>query len=884
MVTASADVSASPQAVQQEAATTADSSDLKPAWCLFAAPVAVALGLAGLTVSLAADGPTPTQLIGVILVALWAAAGVALGVRRRQDRLGPIVLAVAIAGGAICLAEALVASERLDDAGDDLAAIALRLGLSMLPAFALHMFVALPDGRLSSRARQRAVVAGYVVGLAVGGMLSSDVDSITTWPIVGLWVIAITAGIYASSLRYRVAGAIERGRMQWIGWGLTVTAEGVFVMIALRLLTDWPHDPGTVSLAMTGLVPIAIIAGTLPKMVAHVDRLLTHTVAVAGLTALILGIYVIVVLGLGRTPEGSERTLLLLSMVAAAIAALLYLPARRWLTERANRLVYGVRVAPDETLRTFGQRLTRSIPLDELMLQLAENLRSSMRLASAEVWTGQDGRYGQTAGVPHRQPPPITIGPTELPVVARAGVSGGTWLDIWLPQLVGPSGSSAMRVAPVAHSGLLLGFIVVSRKPDGEPFTETEDTVLTEIARQIGLALHNVQLDTALQASLDELRVSNQELQNSRARIVAAGDSERRKLERNLHDGAQQHLVALAVKLRLAADAVEDDPEDAMAMIEEPNSAPWPTASSRRCSCRAGSTTRCPRQPDERPYRRPSTSSTSAATATTSRRPCTSARSRRSRTPASTPARTQPQRSWSWRPMACSASRSATTARDSTCRTALQPAGTASSTWLTVSAHSGAGWKLCRPSAGAPPSPAPSPCPDPESGPIGVAAGFPEATDHPRRQLVLVDVGDGPARAGPGGKVFGGVRRHEYHLDRRIVTGDDAGRLDPVEFTHVDVHQDELRRHRRTGVDRLFARCHLGDQFEPGDAGDDRPGGGAERWLVVDDHHRHAFGPLFGWLFVELFCHRDSLITSRAACHPHMPCTPPPGGVELEHR
>ena len=84
-----------------------------------------------------------------------------------------------------------------------------------------------------------------------------------------------------------------------------------------------------------------------------------------------------VVLGLGRTPRGSERTLLLLSMLAAGIAALLYLPARHWLTERANRLVYGDRVAPDETLRTFGQRLTRSIPLDELMLQLAENLRRS---------------------------------------------------------------------------------------------------------------------------------------------------------------------------------------------------------------------------------------------------------------------------------------------------------------------------------------------------------------------------------------------------------------------------------------------------------------------------------------------------------------------------
>ena len=81
-------------------------------------------------------------------------------------------------------------------------------------------------------------------------------------------------------------------------------------------------------------------------MVARVDRLLTHTVALAGLTALVVAVYVVVVLGLGRTPSGRERTLLLLSMVAAGVAALLYLPARRWLTERANRLVYGERVPP----------------------------------------------------------------------------------------------------------------------------------------------------------------------------------------------------------------------------------------------------------------------------------------------------------------------------------------------------------------------------------------------------------------------------------------------------------------------------------------------------------------------------------------------------------
>ena len=170
-------------------------ADLKPAWCLLAAPVAIGFALAGVVVSADADGPTATQIVGVVLVVLWACAGVALGVRRRQDRLGPIVLAGAIAGGVTCLAEALVASARLDGSTDDLASVALRLGLALLPAFALHLLTALPDGRLTSRGPQRTVVAGYVVGLAVGGALCLDRDTIATWPIVALWIAALAAGI-----------------------------------------------------------------------------------------------------------------------------------------------------------------------------------------------------------------------------------------------------------------------------------------------------------------------------------------------------------------------------------------------------------------------------------------------------------------------------------------------------------------------------------------------------------------------------------------------------------------------------------------------------------------------------------------------------------------
>ncbi len=543
--------------------------DAPTSWWLLAAPLAVGLSIATLWVDLDADGPTSTRTVGLVLVMLWTGAGLALGHWQRAERVWPVVLTFAIGGGALSLFAALDARSEAGQEAVDPFGIGVPLTASLLPAIMLHLFVSLPDGRLATRQRTRGVLVGYGLALAAGAAMAGNDSTVSSVALIVLWIAALGFGVYAALARYRTAGAVDRRRLQWIGWGLTVAAEGVLVVAALRILANWPSSPGAVALALTGLVPLSMIAGTRPKMVARVDILLTHTVALAGLTVLILAIYVIVVLGLGHTPRGSERPLLLLSMGAAAIVALLYLPARRWLTERANRLVYGVRVAPDETLRTFGQRLTRSIPLDELMLQLAENLRASMVLTSAEIWTGQDGRYELMAGVPHRRPPPIAIGPKELPVVARAGVSGGTWLDIWVPQLIGPSGSSAMRVAPVAHAGLLLGFIVVTRRPDGETFTETEDTILTEIARQIGLALHNAQLDTALQASLDELRVRNRELQDSRARIVAAGDQERRKLERNLHDGAQQHLVALAVKLRLARDAVEDDPPDAIAMIDE---------------------------------------------------------------------------------------------------------------------------------------------------------------------------------------------------------------------------------------------------------------------------------------------------------------------------
>ena len=251
------------------------------------------------------------------------------------------------------------------------------------------------------------------------------------------------------------------------------------------------------------------------------------------------------------------------------MAALIFVPVRARFVESATRFVYGSREAPDEVLRTFGSRLTRAIPMDELLLQLAESLRKTMGLTSAEVYTGTGEVLERTASVPDLGPASLVVSPRERPVVTRAGVSGTAWASVWLPALLEGRESEQIRVAPVSHAGELLGLIVVERTSMASTFSEDDDRVLADLARQVGLALHNSQLDTALQTTLDEVRKQADALRESRARIVASGDAERRRVERNLHDGAQQHLVALAVNLRLARDIIVDDQEAGLEMLDQ---------------------------------------------------------------------------------------------------------------------------------------------------------------------------------------------------------------------------------------------------------------------------------------------------------------------------
>jgi len=511
----------------------------------------------------------PGRLELAILVGIWAVTAVFVTRQRPEEPLGFLLAGGALLGGVAVLGAAMFGREGILESTRDVAAAMRAFGCVGVFAVALQAALGLPDGRLGSTARKVTAGLGYAAAGAVGAVLYTGRPDFRLTPLVALGAVFVVTGVTGFIARCQRATVMQRPRLQWSVWGALVAAAVAVVTAVLAALVDWPGHVLAVCVAGTVAIPLSLALGSLRRQAIRIDRLLVHTIVLVGLVCLVGIVYLLVLLGLGRRPAGDERTLLGLSLLAAALAALAWVPARERLTDLATRRVYGERHAPDEVLRTFGSRLTRALPLDELLLQLAESLKKTMNLDVAEVWTRTAGRVERAVSVPDRGPARLELGPEEELVVARAGVSGPAWARVWVPSLVGPSADAVMRVAPVTNSGELLGLIVV-RRPDGAiPFDEDDDQALTELARQVGLALHNVKLDSALQESLDEVRRQADELRASRARIVEATDAERRRIERDLHDGAQQHLVALAVSVNLVRQIADNDPDTAKAMLEQ---------------------------------------------------------------------------------------------------------------------------------------------------------------------------------------------------------------------------------------------------------------------------------------------------------------------------
>ena len=199
--------------------------------------------------------------------------------------------------------------------------------------------------------------------------------------------------------------------------------------------------------------------------------------------------------------------------------ALLFQPLRRRAQHVANRIVHGQRATPYQVLSDFAQ-------------DMAGQLAAAAGATQVEVWVRVGSQLRPRVTWPPGSPPPPAVALT----VGRE-----------LPPL------DATRAVAVRHTDELLGAITLC-KPRNEPVSAAEDKLLTHLASQAGLVLRNVRLTAELQASIGDL-------QESRRRLVQAQDAERQRIERNLHDGAQQQLVSLAVQLRLLEDAADDPGE-----------------------------------------------------------------------------------------------------------------------------------------------------------------------------------------------------------------------------------------------------------------------------------------------------------------------------------
>ena len=361
--------------------------------------------------------------------------------------------------------------------------------------------------------------------------------------VMALVMIGLMAATVASLVvRYRRAQGDEREQIRWLMLAGAVTV--------VWFLMPFQHGNGGwvdfVQGFVLTLIPIAVGVAILHYRLYDIDVVINKTVVYVSLAAFITLVYVAIVVMLGGL-IGAANESLGLSIVATAIVAVAFQPVRERVQRFANRLVYGERATPYEVLARFSERVAGTYATEDVLPRTARVIAEGTGAERAEVW--------------------LRIG-DELVLGAAWPTEGDGRRAVSLPPGASLELAGADRTVPVRYHDELLGAIGVA-KPAGESVSPAEDKLLLDLSSQAGVVLSNVRLTADLEARLEQIARQAAELRASRQRIVLAQDAERRRLERNIHDGAQQHLVALAVKLRLARGLIRTDPARARAMLEE---------------------------------------------------------------------------------------------------------------------------------------------------------------------------------------------------------------------------------------------------------------------------------------------------------------------------
>jgi signal transduction histidine kinase len=508
--------------------------------------------------------------IGVILPIGFSLIGALLVSRRPRNTIGWIFLGIGLFVGVDGLASEYVVRSLHFHRLPFVAWVAwLQTWVVWLvypSGLALFLFLLFPDGRFQSRRWRRlgwvaatCMTAGVLLNmvqptitvtgsrplrnpLAVKAL--ATVSSYNSFAWLPVWIGGLgllVAAMVGTMLRTRRSTGELRQQLRWLGYAAGVTAGFLVTLVAASLID--PRLPNgwwdlVLVLGFGVAVPVSCGIAILKHGLYELDIVVSKTVVYGVLAAFFTAVYVAVVVGIG-TGIGSNRNPFL-TLLAAAVIALAFNPVRERARHFANRVVYGTRATPYEVVSEFAQRMAGTYSLDDVLPRMARILGEGTGASRARVWlrVGEELRPSASWGDPEGIEGPLPVRDGQLPIME--GVS---------------------MVVEVRHHGDLLGALTVT-KPPNDPLNPAEGKLLGDLAAQAGLVLRNVRLTEELRANLDDLRASRQ-------RIVAAQDHERRRLERNIHDGAQQQLVALAMKANLARSLVGRDEAMEGALLDQ---------------------------------------------------------------------------------------------------------------------------------------------------------------------------------------------------------------------------------------------------------------------------------------------------------------------------
>ncbi|MDH5224604.1 MAG: histidine kinase [Actinomycetota bacterium] len=347
---------------------------------------------------------------------------------------------------------------------------------------------------------------------------------------LGVFLLAapllVVGGFVSLVVRMRsTTDDVLRHQIRWLAYAASVMA----LFFLLSWLPGLGNDEGwggaiqTIGAMSFMLIPVATGLAILRYRLYDIDVVIRKTLVIAVVVGFIALVYVAVVAGVGAV-VGASSNAPLLSALAAAIVALVFQPVRARARRFADRIVYGKRATPYEVVATFGDQLAGTYAADDVLPRTARVLGEGVGAARAEVR--------------------MAIG-DEMRSVASWPVDAPHAPDDF--------------VAEVRHQGEVLGELAIAM-PANDPLDGTREQLVQDLAAQAGLVLRNERLAGQLRARLADLQAAQK-------RLVAAQDEERRRLERNIHDGAQQQLVALQVRQRLAEQIVDRDPGKAKEML-----------------------------------------------------------------------------------------------------------------------------------------------------------------------------------------------------------------------------------------------------------------------------------------------------------------------------